>query len=117
MPGKTQKELAWLKGFALLDPRIVYDEKLDLIINLPDALPFTGQLTYSIKNNVVWVYNGKIHHPVKPAVQLAHVNTYTIDRIEYWLDGIEYTFEEFWEKQKDTVYAPQIMAIRLGEKT
>lgn len=35
---------------------------------------------------------------------------------DYFIEGKEYTFEQFWNKQKDTIHATKIMANILGQK-
>lgn len=104
---RTQVDVYWL-----IDMRkewiLTYDKDNNVILKTSNQKPFTGQVDFA-NGGIVWILNGKIHHPIKPA--------YNVDeRIEYWLDGIELTFEQFWEKQKDTIYANKIMANLLGSK-
>jgi hypothetical protein len=35
---------------------------------------------------------------------------------QFWLNGKNYEFYEYWEKQKNTIYASKIMADILGKK-
>jgi hypothetical protein len=58
-----------------------------------------------------WLQNGLYHRPDGPAVEIGR--TYKA----WYLDGDFLGFEKYWERQKDTEYAPRIMAYMLGAKT
>src|SRR5437899_1454123 len=56
-----------------------------------------------------YVFNGEHHRSNGPAI---------IDKswYAYYIKGKFYTFEQFWEKQKHTKHATEIMAFILGKK-
>jgi hypothetical protein len=57
-----------------------------------------------------WFVKGKLHKLDGPAYEDASGSK------EWWIEGKHLTFEQFWAKQKDTEYAPRIMAYMLGAK-
>ena len=57
-----------------------------------------------------WYVEGKYHRLDGPAIEWA-------DGSKYWcIEGKYLTFQQFWERMKDTDYAPRIMAYMLGAK-
>jgi hypothetical protein len=71
---------------------------------------FTGIAIYP-DGSKVWYVEGKRYRLDGPACEYA-------DGSKYWyVEGKSLTFEQFWEKQKDTEYAPRIMAYMLGAKS
>jgi hypothetical protein len=68
---------------------------------------FTGIAIYP-SGNKYWYVKGKRHRLDGPAIEYS-------DGSKYWyVEGKKLTFEQFWEKQKNTEYAPKIMADMLG---
>ena len=53
--------------------------------------------------------NGKLHRLDGPAFISKYGN-------DYYIEGIKYSFDDFWLKMKDTKYAKLIMANILGMK-
>ena len=89
---------------------LVYDEEKDVLITEDDGHLFTGQLFYLHDDkHITWVLNGKIHHPTKPAISY-------YGHVEYWLDGKHYSFEDFYDIQKNTKYKKDVIANKLGAK-
>jgi hypothetical protein len=57
-----------------------------------------------------WYVEHKLSRLDGPAIECA-------DGSKYWyVEGKCMTFEQFWERQKDTIHAPRIMAYMLGAK-
>ncbi len=67
--------------------------------------PISGVITHT--NITFTLRDGKLHKDDGPAL--------VKDGLKSWyLEGIKYSMEEFWEKQKTTKYAVNIMAQILG---
>lgn len=105
---RKQSDLYWV-NISLNKSRnyiFAYDPDRDLFTCKEDqSQPFTGQICFG-DNSVVWILNGKIHHPSKPA----HYDG------SYWLEGQEYSFNDFYNRQKDTQYASGVLAYVLASK-
>lgn len=67
------------------------------------------------KHCVRYYVNGKNHREDGPACLWFSVSNKVIIK-EYWLNDNNYTFAQFYEKQKHTIHAAKIMAEVLGEK-
>ena len=99
-----------------------------------DDLPnnFTGIAIFPIGDKF-WYVEGKWHRLDGPAIEWANGDKYWYvedkqHRLDgpacEWANGSKYwyvedkylTFEQFWKRQKDTEYAPKIMADMLGAK-
>src|SRR5688572_2800158 len=50
----------------------------------------------------VWVTNGLVHRPDGPAMDCD-------GELRWFLEGREYSFEEYWERQKYTPHASQLL--------
>jgi hypothetical protein len=70
-----------------------------------------GNKTYRYK----YYFNGKLHRPDGPAI-IQPTMTKGSEDVEWWLNGRRYTEKGFWEKQKDTEYAPMLVARKFGIK-
>jgi hypothetical protein len=81
------------------------------LLNDSEEIParFTGIVIWP-SGTKLWVSNGMPHRLDGPARECV------MDCCHWYVEGKCLTFEQFWEKQKDTEYAPRIMAYMLGVK-
>jgi hypothetical protein len=72
-------------------------------------LGFTGIVIWP-DGDKSWLKNGDYCRYDGPAMKWK-------DSERWFLDGEQFSFEQFWERMKDTKYAPKIMAYVLGART
>lgn len=72
------------------------------------AKPLTGSITDSF-GNTFWAKKGRIHRLGGPAIIWRGGRD-----IAWYLDGVKYELNEYWERKKNTIHAKKIFAYVYG---